>query len=119
MTSKTPKAPAWLSKDAKAEWRRVAPILMERGTLTLGDLATLANYCVAVARCAEAQRIIAEQGLIVRGSHGPRKHPACAVQADAMTQARQLAVELGLTPVSRSRPAIREPSNDDTPSPLA
>lgn len=39
------------------------------------------------------------------------------VQDKAMASARQLAAELGLTPVSRSRPAIRE-DQDDEPDPL-
>ena len=41
------------------------------------------------------------------------------VQDKAMASARQLAAELGLTPVSRSRPAIREEDDqDDSPNPL-
>ena len=39
-----------------------------------------------------------------------RPHPAIRVQHSAFTNARQLAAEMGLTPVSRSRPAL----NDDT-----
>lgn len=105
-----PAPPTWLSKDAKAEWRRVAPILIdERRTLTVADLATFTSYCVAVGRIAEAARIIAKEGLIM----GTRKHPAVAIENDSSTQARLLAAELGLTPVSRSRPAIRDEQVDD------
>jgi P27 family predicted phage terminase small subunit len=43
---------------------------------------------------------------------GTKKNPAVAVQADAMNRARQLAAELGLTPVSRSRPTVRDESDD-------
>lgn len=100
--------PDWLSDDARAEWERVAPILIdERRTLTVTDLASLANYCVAVGRAAESERIIARDGIIVTVKGVPKKHPAVAVSSDAMTQARLLAGELGLTPVSRSRPAAR------------
>lgn len=100
--------PDWLSDDARSEWERVAPILIEeRRTLTMTDVATLANYCVAVGRAAEAERLIAREGMIYQSKTGPKKHPAVAISSDAQTQARLLAGELGLTPVSRSRPAAR------------
>ena len=104
-----PRAPAWLARDAKAEWKRVAPILTERRTLTEADLGCLEAYCAAIGLMRAAQRQIDAEGLTM----GSRKHPAVAIQSDAMTQARQLAAELGLTPVSRSRPAIRDDDHDD------
>lgn len=104
-----PAPPAWLTKAAKSEWRRVGPILIdERKTLTLADLATFANYCSVTGMAADAARLVAREGMTFMGAGGPKKHPAVAIQLDAMTQARLLAGELGLTPVSRSRPAIRD-----------
>ena len=101
--------PEWLSDDARAEWNRIAPILIEeRRTLTVTDIASLANYCVAIGQAAEASRIIAAEGMTYQSKTGPKKHPAVAIRSDAMTQARLLAGELGLTPVSRSRPAARQ-----------
>lgn len=109
-----PAPPAWLSKDAKAEWERVAPILItERRTLTVADLSMLANYCTAVGQVAEAARIIGKEGLTFMSASGPKKHPAVAIRSDGMTQARQIAGELGLTPASRSRPAMRDDNGDD------
>ncbi|QIB32683.1 phage terminase small subunit P27 family [Ancylobacter pratisalsi] len=100
--------PDWLSEDAVAEWNRVAPILIdERRTLTVTDIASLVNYCVAIGQAAEASRIITAEGMTYQSKTGPKKHPAVAIRSDAMTQARLLAGELGLTPVSRSRPAAR------------
>lgn len=96
--------PEWLSADARAEWDRVAPILItERRSLTEADLASLANYCVAIGQIAECSRTIATEGMTYMSKAGPKKHPAVAIRSDAMTQARLLASELGLTPVSRSR----------------
>ncbi|RWF07315.1 MAG: phage terminase small subunit P27 family, partial [Mesorhizobium sp.] len=55
--TKVPPAPTWLSKDAKAEWRRVAPILVnERKVLTEADLGTLESYCIATGTVREAHR---------------------------------------------------------------
>ena len=112
--NKLPAPPKWLlSKDAKAEWKRVGPILIEeRKTLTVADLAGFANYCCAVGEVAEASRIIAAEGMTYDGHSGPKKHPAVSIRTNAMTQARLLAAELGLSPVSRSRPSIREDNED-------
>lgn len=109
-----PAPPSWLDADGLAEWERVAPILSsERKVLTVADLATLASYCAAVGQVAAASRIIAAEGLTFMTDKGPRKHPAVAIQNGAMTQARLLAGELGLTPTSRSRPAMRDEQNGD------
>lgn len=114
--TRTPPPPAWLSKSAKAEWRRVGPILIhERKVLTVADLATFASYCVAAGQVADAADIIAREGMTFMSVSGPKKHPAVAIQSDAMTQARLLANELGLTPVSRSRPAIRDDAGGSSP----
>lgn len=106
---KVPTPPPWLSKDAKLEWKRVAPILInERKTLTIADLSMLANYCTAIGQVAEAARIISKEGITFQSTTGPKRHPAVAIRSDGMTQARQIAAELGLTPASRSRPSMRD-----------
>lgn len=109
-----PGPPAWLTADARAEWDRVLPILLnERRTLTIADLASFAHYCTAVGQVAESARIIEREGLTFTGSSGPKRHPAVAIRSDGMTQARQIAAELGLTPASRGRPAIRGGAQED------
>jgi P27 family predicted phage terminase small subunit len=104
-----PRPPAWLSKDAKAEWRRVAPILVERNVLTDGDLGVLETYCSAIGTAREAQRTLNAEGLTLAG----KRHPVFGILNAAQTNARLCAAELGLTPVSRSRPAIRDDAGGD------
>lgn len=104
----TPDAPVWLSAAAKAEWRRVAPLLIARRILTAADLGTLESYCVAVGTVQEAASIIAAEGLTVTSDAGPKRHPASVIQDGAMKTARQIAAELGLTPASRAKAAVRE-----------
>jgi P27 family predicted phage terminase small subunit len=109
-----PRPPSYLSKDAKLEWKRMAPLLiLERRTLDVGDMPTFAAYCVAAGEVAEASRIIAAEGMTYSGASGPKRHPAVAIRSDAMKQVRQLAGELGLTPVSRSRAPMRAAEADD------
>lgn len=98
-----PAPPAWLSKDAKAEWRRVAPDLIARKVLNETDLGALESYCVAAAGIRETARIITRQGRIVNSPAGPKPHPAVRMQLAYLESARRYAAELGLTPVARQR----------------
>lgn len=100
-------APKWLSKDAKAEWSRVMPPLSERRILTEADLGGLENYCISIGRIREMERDIQHE------IDPEMKLKLFRAQDKAMASARQLAAELGLTPVSRSRPAVREKEEED------
>lgn len=103
---RVPAAPGWLSRDAKAEWRRIMPALVQRRILTSADLGSVENYCVAVGRIREIESAIQAAGEI---------DPALfRMQDKATATARQLAAELGLTPVSRSRPAMRDDDDADS-----
>jgi P27 family predicted phage terminase small subunit len=104
---KAPAPPAWLSAEAKKEWRRVIPGLLERRILTTGDLGSLENYCIAMGRIREFEadmQTITEPEIKVK---------VFRAQDKSMASARLLAAELGLTPVSRSRPAVREKGDDE------
>ncbi|WP_297775606.1 phage terminase small subunit P27 family [uncultured Roseovarius sp.] len=112
-------APPWLSDASAAEWARVMPILTERRILTNADLASLENFCIAIGTVREMEAHLQEHGHILKDLDGKmRRNPAVGIQSDAMTRSRLLAAELGLTPVSRSRPAIRDDEDDDDLSQL-
>lgn len=106
-------APDWLAEGARAEWNRVMPDLIERRILTDADLGNLENYCICIGRVRQMETSI-------QAEIDPEMMlKLIRVQDKAMASARQLGAELGLTPVSRSRPAVREKEDgDDTPSPL-
>jgi P27 family predicted phage terminase small subunit len=95
--------PAWLSKHAKGEWRRVMPELIKRRILTQADLGSLESYCVATGRVRDLEKLL-------RAGIDPKLF---RMQDQAIKTARQLAAELGLTPVSRSRPSIRDEDEND------
>nr|WP_276575365.1 phage terminase small subunit P27 family [Bradyrhizobium sp. Oc8] len=102
--------PSWLSKHAKAEWRRVMPELAKRRILTIADLGSLESYCVAMGRVRQLEALLRTEIDL----------KLLRAQDKSMMTARQLAAELGLTPVSRSRPAVRENDNEgDDDNPLA
>lgn len=106
-----PTPPSYFPKDAKAEWRKIAPILvLERKTLTEADMGTLESYCLSTSTMRQAQRIINVEGLVTADG---KRHPAFGIMNAAQTTQRLCAAELGLTPVSRSRPAVRSGGDDD------
>jgi P27 family predicted phage terminase small subunit len=111
--SDVPRVPAWLSKEGKAAWRPAARIMTERGTLTEGDLPTLEAYCEAVALVRQTTRELA--GKLTYETPGGliKKHPAVSILDAAIKSVRQLAAELGLTPIARSRAAIRDEAPDE------
>src|SRR4051812_15714937 len=116
--SDIPRAPTWLAKEARAEWTRVMPLLVQRRILSEADMGSVENYCLAIGQVRAMEKVIKAGGYVVETARGPRAHPAVRIQSDAMTRARLLAAELGLTPVSRSRPSIREEENDKHSSDL-
>lgn len=106
--------PEWLSESARSEWSRVMPILTERRILTDADLGSLENYCICIGRIRDTEAAIQLE------ANPEMMLKLIRVQDKAMASARQLAAELGLTPVSRSRPAVREKEEgDDAANPLS
>ena len=103
--TKTPSAPKWFGAFAKLEWRRIMPPLVERRILTEADMGSVENYCVTTGRIREI-----EAQIVAAGEIDPKLF---RMQNQAMQTARQLAAELGLTPASRSRPAVRNDDKDD------
>lgn len=110
--------PSWLSKAARAEWKRIVPELDRLGILTHVDRVALAAYCQATAELEEATEILNREGriitvpIVVRNKQtgeekvvGEKKavHPATRVQKEAYAHIRQFITEFGLTPSSRSR----------------
>lgn len=110
-----PSPPAYLSKDAKAEWRKVAPVLVERGVLTVADMAALANYCIAVGMMVRLDRKLRIDGDVLPSG---KRNPASTALMQAMQQMLRAAGELGLTPAARSRASMIADNDDDEDNPL-
>jgi P27 family predicted phage terminase small subunit len=98
-----PDPPAWLAKAAKAEWRRLAPMLTRLGILTETDAAALAAYCEAWVTWQTATRSMRKDGLVIARDDGMAMSPYVKIAHDAMTQMRSFLVEFGMTPSARAR----------------
>ncbi|MGB3043907.1 MAG: phage terminase small subunit P27 family [Xanthobacteraceae bacterium] len=107
--------PKWMDADARAEWKRIMPSLVERRILTAPDLGQLENYCMAMAIVRQMERKLKVEGCTYTDARGSiKRHPATAIFADNMNRARLLACELGLTPVSRGRPDVSDDDDEDS-----
>ena len=104
--TRVPPAPKWLSDEARLEWRRVLPRLVEDRIITKADLTGVENYCVAAGRVRDLEKQIQASGDV----------KLIRAQNVAMMTARQLAAEYGLSPTSRAR--VQGQETDDEPSPL-
>lgn len=107
--TKVPVAPKWFSDEAKLEWRRVMPRLIEDRIITKSDLAGVENYCLAMGRVREIETQLRLD---------PLNYKLCGLQTRTMQTARQLAAEYGLTPTSRARAGGGGSDADNTPNPL-
>lgn len=120
VVEKVPRPPSEMSAEAKAEWKRVMPVLVERRVLSPADLAGVEAYCNAVGDAAQARAAIQKDGAYLTNARAElKRHPAFATLREATMAARQWAAELGLTPASRGRISEGSADEDDDDSPLA
>ncbi len=99
-----PNPPSGLSREAKAEWRKVAPVLiLERKVVTVADLAALSSYCIAAGMVVQLDRELQATGHVLPNG---KRNPASTALIQAMQMQLRAAAELGLTPASRSRSTL-------------
>ncbi len=107
---KVPTLPAWLSKEAKAEWRRQARHLKAMRVVTEADRAALACWCevwaefVALA-CAIQEKVkpVSEGGLGALGYTCAIAEGLVSAKAAATKHLLALAAQFGFTPSARTR----------------
>ena len=99
-----PTCPGHLGSEAKKEWRRMLKTLTTLGLLAATDRAALAAYCQAYGRWVEAEKKVAEVGLVAQTAAGNViQNPYLAVANKAMEQMKGYLIEFGMTPSSRAR----------------
>ncbi|WP_173520484.1 phage terminase small subunit P27 family [Ensifer sesbaniae] len=118
---KVPRPPAHFNDGARAEWKRLMPILVERRVLSPADIHAAERFCDAAGDIAAAREAIAKDGAYITDRHGEMKrHPAYATLREATAESRRWAAELGATPAARARvTADVDKEDDDDDSPLS
>lgn len=121
-----PRAPTWLSREAAAEWKRVAPGLERLDLLKEEDRAVLAAYCETWSQFVTATRIVSREGITsivttisASGAETTRTvpNPAVAIARSAGRELRAFAAQFGLTPSSEQALArgADDGEEDDNP----
>jgi P27 family predicted phage terminase small subunit len=100
-----PACPAWLSKEAKAEWRRQVKALVAMGVVAKCDRALLAVYCEAWGEFVQAAEAIGKSGLLIKDPDGDklRRNPLLTVRDHAAERLLKLAAQFGFSPAARTR----------------
>lgn len=98
-----PEIPRPLTTDARKEWNRVAPILLELGTLTPADGAALATYCETLERYRDCQKQVKAQGMTVRTTQGYSAHPLLLEMRTCQRFMRDFENDFGMRHYARTR----------------
>lgn len=93
-----PRCPKWLGKDARKEWRYLAPKLERLGLLTETDGTSFAVYCEAFSRWKKA--VLALQELPVTD---PAYRKVAITLEKAAQEMRAQGARFGLSPADRGR----------------
>jgi P27 family predicted phage terminase small subunit len=110
-----PTCPAWLGKEAKAEWKRQVKALEAAGILASVDRALLAVWCDAWADFAQAATLIAQHGPLVKRANGDlARSPVARLRDSAAQRLLAVAVQFGFTPVARARIKVDAPQVQQT-----
>lgn len=111
---KAPQCPAYLDENAKAEWRRLVPILRRMKILTEADYIALASLCQQYSTLMKAQAKLSEVGLLFKTPSGyVQQSPLLAIVSSCTEAITRLCREFGLTPASRSRLQIPDGRRTD------
>jgi P27 family predicted phage terminase small subunit len=103
-----PLPPDQLSEGAKAEWSILAPVCVELGVLTGGDLRALELMCEILGTETELRALLKNEGYVIAGAGNNSKgHPAVKLLESTRSQAARMLSEFGLTPKGRQGVDIR------------
>ena len=103
-----PPMPSFMSDEAQGYWHSLVPLLLDMKLLTMADGDSLALYCQSLARLAECERIINEEGLTYTqyAEDGSvrmiRARPEQRMAKELYTIVSRLGKEFGLSPSSRA-----------------
>lgn len=113
--TESPETPDTLSRGAKKEWKSLAPVLVELGTLCRADLRALEQLCETLSTQTTLQAVIEAEGPILKTSVGSYKsNPAMRSLETARNQSKALFTEFGLTPKARVYvTAAPKPTDED------
>ena len=113
--------PDYLDEEARREWERLVPILLDMRVLTVADGLQLANLCQAYSMLMAAHqsmRLAAKgggSGLLMKTPSGSvQQSPLIGIINSQVEIINRISREFGMSPSSRTRvEAMAEPFDDD------
>lgn len=109
--------PPEVSGSARAEWKRLAPIVHKLGLLSDLDRAPFAAYCISYGRWRDAEKALRGQDLVVTTATGALiQNPLLGIANRAMREMVRHAVEFGFTPSARARVHDNAPKSARSPA---
>ena len=121
VSEEIPEPLAHLDRRAKAEWRRLAPVVFKAGLLTDGDIAAFGAYCAAFSHWYHAEKDLqakmSENGgsMVFETDKGYQQQiPEVSVATNARLNMIKLAREFGLTPSSRANISAVDKDEDNS-----
>lgn len=103
-SGKMPSCPKHIDQVGNKEWRRILKILLKARVVTAADMSIIAAYADSYSRWVEASIFVKKDGLVVSAPSGyPVQNPYLNIINKSLDQMKAFAVELGLTPSSRTR----------------
>ncbi len=108
---KAPGCPAWLDREAKAEWRRVVPELDRLGLLARLDRGALVSMCAAWSVMVTA----IQEATVLPGSEYRTREGRSILKSmhESIATYHRFCGEFGLTPSARSRVRVPESKRKD------
>ena len=110
---KTP--PSYLTKEAKAEYKKLYPLINELPVANL-DLSLLSTYCQSYADYQQATKELAKGEVVTFTERGSKVNPWHRVKMDSYSVMNSIAPKLGLTIDSRMKvmsPSIKKKDDSD------
>ena len=104
-----PSCPEWLSMEAKKEWARLTPILLEAGLLNEALRGPLAHFCYLHSEIAKIAGIVEKEGWIVMGKDGPKSNPLAVLLTKYLAEFRHTASALGVNSSGRVKAPVEDP----------
>lgn len=118
-----PQPPKSVPESMIAEWNAIGADMAERQILTTPALGLLESYLIARWSAQEAQKAIAEHGVLTETAHKMLKpNPANGLLSKSLEAVARLGAELGISPASRSKGQFKPKGGQDdkgAPSGLA
>ena len=111
-----PKPPTWLDKEAKKEWKKIAPEMERLGLLTEIDQIAFANLCQEYSNLIKWQKVVSEHGATyehtnVKGEKNIMTRPEAILLHKSKQLLKAYCAEFGMTASSRGR--IQVPGQKD------